>query len=746
MKSRLAGIGLSLVSMGAFAANLVDEGPPVAPQPTTCIVGNFTSTGDNTWQDIVLTVTNTCDKPVDFQNTTINFISSIALNTVFWGDFEPLSHPDNDLKITSVPQTDKTFLAGLSLHFPTRPGVKTTLPEGKSFTIKYGAPTDSHVGAINVYPGTPAVSGSLALTNLTKQPVNVTQNYALVHLSFNNQNVSDVELTWGETQTLPNLAPGVYVVSPESVTDSLGNTYNGTATPASITVTQNQVAKANVSYALASDTGKITIDLQALPAELAGYTEKPTATLTHTGSSGGRAEVLEWGAAATVSKLWNGDTYTFSTPAISYNGYLCSATFTPPSLVADGTKIPSTSLNYRCIQTIQNNVTINVSGAPATLNTLHVTLTPNNGAKALRQAVSLNGGVGSSVVKLTQGTVYAVTSFAVPDYVINYNPKQLTSQANAVEDITLTKSVATPVEIHGQLHVCGVRLCNQYGQPIQLRGLSTHGLQWYGWTVCLTPASLDNLTSNWGASVIRLSMYVQEGGYETDPAGFTAQMQQLIQEASQRGIYAIVDWHILTPGDPNANLISAKQFFTDIATANKGKVNLIYEIASAPNGVSWDSIKRYAEQIIPVIRAIDPKAVILVGTRGHSSLGLSEGGSSQEIIKHPVSFANVMYAFHFYAKAERDNYLDELDAASKTLPIFVSEFGMQNADGDGDNDVEMTDKFMQLMAKKKIGWAAWNYSDDAKSGAVWNAGTCATGAWLDTNLKPAGLYIKQHIQ
>jgi endoglucanase len=58
----------------------------------------------------------------------------------------------------------------------------------------------------------------------------------------------------------------------------------------------------------------------------------------------------------------------------------------------------------------------------------------------------------------------------------------------------------------------------------------------------------------------------------------------------------------------------------------------------------------------------------------------------------------------------------------------------------------MTDKFLQLMAKKKMGWTAWNYSDNARTGAVWNAGTCATGAWIDGNLKPAGAYIKTQIK
>src|SRR5688500_20384953 len=87
----------------------------------------------------------------------------------------------------------------------------------------------------------------------------------------------------------------------------------------------------------------------------------------------------------------------------------------------------------------------------------------------------------------------------------------------------------TPVQKNGQLKVCGTKLCNQYNNAIQLRGMSTHGIQWY--YQCLTDASLDALAFNWGSDILRISLYVQEGGYETDPVGFTNKVTNLINEA-----------------------------------------------------------------------------------------------------------------------------------------------------------------------------------------------------------------------
>lgn len=326
-------------------------------------------------------------------------------------------------------------------------------------------------------------------------------------------------------------------------------------------------------------------------------------------------------------------------------------------------------------------------------------------------------------------------------FITSFCPQPLTSTASAIETITFNAIAGnTPVALNGQLTVCGTKLCNASGTPIQLKGMSSHGLQWYA--NCLTTNALDYLANDFKASVIRLSMYVQEDGYETDPIGFTKIVSDLINAASAKGIYVIVDWHILTPGDPNYNLTLAKQFFTDIATLHQNKNNIIYEIANEPNDVTWASIKNYAEQIIPVIRAIDNNAPIIVGTRGWSSLGFSEGATYQEIVNNPVNATNIMYAFHFYATSHRDDYLQNFDDASNVLPIFVTEFGTQAHSGDGANDFVMSDKYMQLMSSKKIGWTNWNFSDDAFSGAIWKANTCTSGAWIDSNLKAAGAYIK----
>ncbi|WP_370948365.1 cellulase family glycosylhydrolase [Amycolatopsis sp. cg5] len=321
------------------------------------------------------------------------------------------------------------------------------------------------------------------------------------------------------------------------------------------------------------------------------------------------------------------------------------------------------------------------------------------------------------------------------------------STRSAPVSVTTTKCTGggTPVAINGQLHVCGVKLCNQYNKPIQLRGMSTHGIQWYA--QCVKTASLDALATDWGADILRIAMYIQEGGYETNPRKFTDLVHNYIEEATKRGMYALVDWHQLSPGDPNANTARAKTFFTEIAQRHKDKVNIIYDVANEPNGVTWAKVKSYAEQVIPVIRAQDPDGVVFLGTHGWATFGISDGRNESDILNNPVNATNIMYTFHFYAASHHDEYLNALKRTVDKIPVFITEFGTQTSSGDGGNDFAYSQKYIDFLNANKIGWTNWNFSDDERSGAVFKTGTCAGNNFTGTSvLKPAGVWVRDRIR
>ena len=171
-----------------------------------------------------------------------------------------------------------------------------------------------------------------------------------------------------------------------------------------------------------------------------------------------------------------------------------------------------------------------------------------------------------------------------------------------------------------------------------------------------------------------------------------------IEEATKRGMYAIVDWHQLTPGDPNYNLARAKTFFTEIAQRHKDKTNIIYDIANEPNGVSWAKVKTLRRADDPGDPGTGPGRR---GARRHPRLGdrsgVSDGRNEQDVINNPVNATNFMYTFHFYAASHKDAYLNALSRAADQIPIFVTEFGTQTYTGDGGND----------FATSQSTWTSW---------------------------------------
>ncbi|QQQ80802.1 cellulase family glycosylhydrolase [Saccharothrix sp. 6-C] len=397
---------------------------------------------------------------------------------------------------------------------------------------------------------------------------------------------------------------------------------------------------------------------------------------------------------------------------------------------------------------VEFTVTAATAG-PATLSFRYA-----NGTTTSRPvSVTVNGSAGVSVAFpgtgawSTWGTGSATASLAAGANRVRVTATTANGGPN-LDRLTVdtgTTSAGRPADVNGQLRVCGVKLCNQYGKPIQLRGMSTHGIQWY--SQCVKTASLDALATDWGADVLRISMYVQEDGYETNPRKFTDLVHGYIEEATRRGMYALVDWHQLDPGDPNANISLARTFFTEVAQRHRDKTNIIYDIANEPNNVSWAGIKSYAEQMIPVIRAQDPDGVVFVGTHGWGSLGISDGRSEQDIVNNPVNATNFMYTFHFYAASHQDEYFAALQRAASRLPIFVTEFGTQTYTGDGANDFAYSQKYLDFLAANKIGWTNWNFSDDFRSGAVFKEGTCAGSTFAGTGvLKPAGVWIRDRMR
>ena len=297
----------------------------------------------------------------------------------------------------------------------------------------------------------------------------------------------------------------------------------------------------------------------------------------------------------------------------------------------------------------------------------------------------------------------------------------------------------TPVSQHGQLSVKNGQLVDKSGKGYQLRGMSTHGLTWFPEFV--NESAFKTLRDDWNTNVVRLAMYVDEWGngqcYMGNKSGSLELLEKGVDICIKLDMYVIIDWHVLNPGDPSKYTNEAKSFFEKVSKRYAKYPNVIYEICNEPNGgASWSgNIKPYAEKIIPVIRKNAPNSVIIVGTPTWS----------QEIDKplsDPLSYKNVMYAFHFYAATHAGLRSNVENCVAQGLPVFVSEFGTCDASGGGANDFNETQKWLSYFDKQGISYCNWSICNNDETCSVLRPGTSANGNWSESDLTENGKWMR----
>lgn len=321
------------------------------------------------------------------------------------------------------------------------------------------------------------------------------------------------------------------------------------------------------------------------------------------------------------------------------------------------------------------------------------------------------------------------------------NPEPVRPPASAGADSGAASNNVPSFSEAGKLHVEGTGLSDEQGRPVQLRGVSTHGLAWFPQYV--NADAFATLRDDWGTNVVRLAMYTAEsGGYCTD--GDRSALLDLIDEgvraATAADLYVIIDWHILSDGNPATHQAEAIEFFDTVAARYASCDNVIYEVCNEPQNAPFATvIKPYAESALKAIRAHDPDAVVLVGTNTWSQ-------DIDEVIGNRIDDPNVMYTLHFYAATHKDGIREKLTRAlDASVPAFVSECSITDASGNGSIDGESAAAWLELLNGRNVSFVAWSLSNKNETSALIAPSAQATSGWADDDLSDAGRWFKEAI-
>lgn len=292
----------------------------------------------------------------------------------------------------------------------------------------------------------------------------------------------------------------------------------------------------------------------------------------------------------------------------------------------------------------------------------------------------------------------------------------------------------SPVALHGKLSVKGKNIVDKKGKKFLIQGISTHSIKDY--SQYINYDSFKYLKEELNCNTIRLALY-------SDPSvGYNKELHSKVDEgikyATDLGLYVIIDWHILNDKDPNINKEFAKEFFEEMANKYKDYNNILYEICNEPNGdVSWDDVRNYALEMIPLIREIDNDSIIIIGTPNFCQ-------KIEDAQNNPIEgYDNLLYSLHFYASSHKDTLRESLNKAyDKGLPIIVSEFGLSEASGNGEISEQEVNIWIDLLREKNIGYICWNLSNKNESCAMIKSDVQSVSGWNDEDLTQVGLWIK----
>ncbi len=260
------------------------------------------------------------------------------------------------------------------------------------------------------------------------------------------------------------------------------------------------------------------------------------------------------------------------------------------------------------------------------------------------------------------------------------------------------------------LHVEGKWIKNSEGENVTLRGINVIDPIWLRQDMQSMENAI-NKVAELHAKVVRLPVHPRNWDGDNYYNNF---LKPTIDYCREKGLYVIIDWHVIGKWGSEDLANSTHEFWSYIAPRHKDDTHVLFEFMNEPteprerNIQTWNAWKEWAQPFVDTIRYYAPDNLILVGSPHWSQL-------CQFAPESPFEGNNLAYVMHLYPAWHSSNWPTLFGEASKSVPIFISEWGYGTYPGTSGREYHGTTSGFGIPFKNfleehpNISWTAWVY-------------------------------------
>ncbi len=249
------------------------------------------------------------------------------------------------------------------------------------------------------------------------------------------------------------------------------------------------------------------------------------------------------------------------------------------------------------------------------------------------------------------------------------------------------------------------------GEQIALRGVSLCSLEWHD-----SPKQIADVTSSpdkWNVNILRLPVQLKEWDRVGAQAYLKSYLDPAVKLCKEKNVYCIIDWHAIDDWNKPESIKKLEDFWKLVGPRYASDKNILYEIFNEPTGPSertkenWLAWRKQAQTWVDAIRVHAPHTVLLIGNPHWDQM-------PSFAVDDPFEGDNLAYVMHLYPNWKQRDWDGLFGDASKTIPIFITEWGWSAQDkafwvikGDKESYGEPLKAY--LNARPQISWTAWSY-------------------------------------